>query len=59
MTNAGSSHGNSNDETIGGGSITARPSQVHMPVVKGKQTRNFMPGGLTLDTDSELDVSKI
>ena len=59
MTNAGTSHRNSNEGVIGGGSITARPSQFHMPTVKGSQTRNFMPGALTLDTDSELDVSKI
>ena len=29
-----------------------------MPSIIGRTTRN-LPGGLTLDTDSELDVSKI
>ena len=50
----------SQDET-GMGTISARPSANYMPSIIGgkKPTRNFMPAGLTLDTDSELDVSKI
>ena len=47
-------------EETGMGTISARPSQFGMPSIIGKKpTRNFMPGGLTLDTDSELEVSKI
>ena len=47
-------------EETGMGTISARPSQFNMPSIIGKKpTRNFMPGGLTLDTDSELEVSKI
>ena len=35
--------------------MSARPSQF----LQVKKKRNFMPAGVTLDTDSEMDVSKI
>ena len=42
------------------GSIFENPSHFGLPSAKGKKaTRNFMPAGLTLDTDSEINVSKI
>ena len=59
-TGVGAGTGRISQDETGMGTISARPSQNYMPSIIGKKpTRNFMPAGLTLDTDSELDVSKI
>ena len=54
------SNRNISQDDTGMGSISAFPSVQHMPVIGKKgNTRNFMPAGLTLDTDSEMEISKI
>ena len=54
----GSGNNRSLDET--GLGTSAQPSQNFMPsIIAGRGPGRNLPGGLTLDTDSELDVSKI
>jgi len=53
--NAGMSHRITDDTGTGSTHMQVQPSQINL----APQRRNYMPGLMTLDNDSEIDLSKI